>query len=718
MKKILLYGLLLLGGAVSAQTINIPDANFKNRLLDANTINSYALDVNGAAMIIDVNADGELQQSEVSLVWELFLGNANISDATGLEAFNNLRMLACNGNPTLTSLDLTSLSNLERFSCDDGTGLEFLSFAGLSNLKRVFIMGTNLDTIDLTGVNTVVDFSLSNVPLTNLDLSAMVNLSELNLYYTNLTSINLENSPLLTIFRCVSNSILETINIKNNSFLLFGPAQNRSVISNNENLDFICIDEGEEEGLLEYFDINQITPPYMSTTCEFLPGQMYNSISGVLKYDFDTNGCDSDDNVAVYAKVKVVNGTEEKVGFTNSNGKYFMYVGLGEYSISVESENSLFSFTPSLASVNFPGLEGTAYTQDFCLTSQGVSPDVEIIIVPSNTAMPGFDASYNLILRNNGNQAFSGTVTFNFDDAVLDFISASPQENSISGDVITWNYTDLLPFEYSIMNVNFNLNGPTDTPAVNINDELDFTAQVTPIIGDLTPGNNSFELNQIVVGSFDPNNIICLQGEIEDPEAIGEYLDYVINFENTGNAAATFVVVTQQIDETMFDVSSLQLLNSSHEVAATINGNIVEFRFDAINLGGGEQGNITFKMKTKQTLVEGDEVMNSAKIVFDYNFPILTNNATTVFETILNNETFSKDNMITVYPNPTKNIITINTENNLQSIHLYDMQGRLIQVALENDTKADFDITQRASGIYFLKITTDKGIKVEKLIKE
>lgn len=843
MKTTLLYLFLLIAGSVSAQVINIPDANFKARLLNTSANYWYAKDVNGNGIAVDANSNGQIEQSEALQVYELIIYNngttGSIQSLEGIQYFLNLRKLEC-GNHALTSLDVSALTNLESLNCRANslhtlnltglTNLKYLNFefnkmtsfnstgltglenlgchsnllvsltvSGSANLKVLQCYNNQLPLLDvsalsqltsldcsknqLTSLNVSMNSQLSslscannilsslildnlqplqslnysNNPLPNVNVSAYTGLVLLNCSYTGMTTLNLtgftalsdfycsgnlfttlatddlgaltymecknsllthldlSHSPNLNYIHITDNALLESINLHNGGTILHpGECQ----FTNNPNLQFICVDEGEADELLQYFEWNQVVPPVMGTDCSFQPGGLYNSISGVLKYDFNANGCDVNDAPAIYTKVKIVNGTQEKIRFTNSNGEYLIYVGTGDHDIAVESANSLFAFSPSPATVNFPAWDGTAHVQDFCLTSNGVSPDVEIAIVPSIPAMPGFDASYKLILKNNGNQLLSGTVTFTYDDAVLDFVSSAPIAASATGGVVTWNYTDLLPFENRSIYATFNVNAPTDTPAVNIDDQLDFTAQVTPVSGDLTPDNNSFELNQIVVGSFDPNNIICLQGETEAPEAIGDYLHYVINFENTGNAAATFVVVTQQIDETMFDVKTLELLNSSHEVAATVEGNKVEFRFDNINLAGGAQGNITFKMKTLQTLVEGDAVMNSAKIVFDHNFPIQTNNAVTLFKTVLGRENFTKNNLIAVYPNPAKDIVTISADSNLQSIQLYDIQGRLLQTAFENNNSTNFDMTNRTAGIYFLKVTTEKGTQVEKLIKK
>lgn len=70
------------------------------------------------------------------------------------------------------------------------------------------------------------------------------------------------------------------------------------------------------------------------------------------------------------------------------------------------------------------------------------------------------------------------------------------------------------------------------------------------------------------------------------------------------------------------------------------------------------------------------------------------------------------------FPNPTKNTITVQANTIIKSIELYDVQGRLLQTSTENNTSAVLDISQKSSGIYFLKITSDNGSKIEKIIKE
>jgi hypothetical protein len=76
------------------------------------------------------------------------------------------------------------------------------------------------------------------------------------------------------------------------------------------------------------------------------------------------------------------------------------------------------------------------------------------------------------------------------------------------------------------------------------------------------------------------------------------------------------------------------------------------------------------------------------------------------------------DNSVKIYPNPANSIVKIDADTTIRSIYLYDIQGRQLQAEYRNETNVSLDVSGRAAGIYFVKITTDRGVKVEKLIKE
>jgi len=252
---------------------------------------------------------------------------------------------------------------------------------------------------------------------------------------------------------------------------------------------------------------------------------------------------------------------------------------------------------------------------------------------------------------------------------------------------------------------------------VNNGDLLHFEVYTYPFEVDENLQDNTFEYVQTVVGSYDPNDIICLEGDVVAPSEIGNYLHYAINFENTGTFPAENIVVKTEVDAAKFDIGSLQLMSTNFPVDARITGNKVEFIFENIQLPIGGHGHILLKIKTQHTLVTGDEVANRANIFFDYNFPIDTGLANTVFQT-LSNSVFEIDSSVAIYPNPATTEITVKANSNIKSIQLYDAQGRIILTSLTDSSEWKLNISSYSKGIYFLKITTEKGAQVQKLLKD
>jgi hypothetical protein len=71
-----------------------------------------------------------------------------------------------------------------------------------------------------------------------------------------------------------------------------------------------------------------------------------------------------------------------------------------------------------------------------------------------------------------------------------------------------------------------------------------------------------------------------------------------------------------------------------------------------------------------------------------------------------------------IYPNPTTNLLTIQNQNNLKidSVSLYDTLGR--KVMESNEATESMDVSNLTAGVYFIHITTDRGIVTKKIIKK
>jgi hypothetical protein len=252
---------------------------------------------------------------------------------------------------------------------------------------------------------------------------------------------------------------------------------------------------------------------------------------------------------------------------------------------------------------------------------------------------------------------------------------------------------------------------------------LSYIATITSTATDETPTDNTFAFNQTVVNSFDPNDKTCLEGSIISPSLIGQYVHYMIRFENNGTANAQNIVVKDMIDLSKFDISTLVPINASHSFMTNISaGNKVEFIFENINLPFDDTNNdgyIAFKIKTLPTLVVNDVFTNDASIYFDYNFPVVTKLASSTFKT-LGTPDFEFSNYFTLYPNPAKSVLNITSKETIEvkSISIYNTLGQLVLVIPNGEKVSKIDVSSLTTGNYFIKINSDKGTSNARFVKE
>lgn len=812
MRKIyfLVLGLIFISG-VKAQIVNIPDANFKARLL------TYSYNDDSGNHVLNANNDGEIQVSEAQSITFLSVSGEYITSLEGVSSFSNLTWLDCSEN-LLTSLDVTGLLKLESLIFSNNKFPSFDAIKGIESIQNLTLLecsANQFDSLDLTFLKGLTILRCYNNQLNSLDVSSLVNLEEFNCNNNQLTALNINNCINLKSLSCsfnqlttldvsdnvnlnsirfndnqltsldfstntdgfkdeydgmmvdfivnnnqltsiifpkfykafavdLSNNLLETIDIPSGTFDQFNCGNNpnlssaflknitlkmagqmeyySSVFQNCPNLKYICADDSQV-GFIE-FDLGFLYPNLnVNSYCSFVPGGTYYTIKGNTRLDSNTNGCDANDAYYPNLNFSITDGTITGSLVSNATGSYSIPVQAGTHTITPLLENpSYFTVSPEAVTVTFP-TDSNSFTQDFCIIPNNVHPDVEVTLLPVLRARPGFDASYKISYKNKGTNTQSGSVHFAFDDAVLDFVSASPAVTTQSTDNLSWNYSDLKPFETREIEVTFNVNSPMETPAVNNNDILSYTATITSTQTDETPVDNSFALNQTVVGSFDPNDKTCLEGATIPPSAVGKYVHYLIRFENKGTAEAQNVVVKDMIDTEKFDVSSLVVTQGSHPFVTRISEtNKVEFILENINLpfdDATNDGYVAFKIKTNPSLVVGDSFSNTASIYFDYNFPIVTNTATTSVLQSLGTNDFEFDSYFSIYPNPAKNSLNMDTKKQIKvsSISIYNTLGQQILVIPNAQYTKQVDISNLKTGNYFIKLTSDKGSTIGKFIK-
>lgn len=80
----------------------------------------------------------------------------------------------------------------------------------------------------------------------------------------------------------------------------------------------------------------------------------------------------------------------------------------------------------------------------------------------------------------------------------------------------------------------------------------------------------------------------------------------------------------------------------------------------------------------------------------------------------LSNSELIRSKIISVYPNPARDFVTVASSENILNLELYAISGNKIR----SFSNKKVDISNLDKGIYILKIITDRGILHEKLIKD
>ncbi|WCO00425.1 T9SS type A sorting domain-containing protein [Psychroserpens ponticola] len=451
-------------------------------------------------------------------------------------------------------------------------------------------------------------------------------------------------------------------------------------------------------------------------------GVLGNEIVGTVKLNLPTSDCNENNIYLPNILVSSDDGGSNSFStFTQENGDFQIPINIGEFTTTTYSPSN-YNSNPSSVFIEFTDL-GNTEDVDFCMEPINVINDLNIVIYPSiNNPRPGFDTTYQLVYKNIGTTQLSGSVAFEFDDTKLQFLNASETISSQTSSSLTFGFTSLNPFETRIIDLEFNVFAP---PTTEIDDELVAIATINPVLGDETEDDNVFELQQTVIGSYDPNDIAVLEGDQILIEDVDKYLHYLIRFQNTGTASAINVTVENVLDDKL-DWTTMQLENLSHTGRVDIlNGSEVSFVFDNINLPdsssdeSNSHGFIAYKIKPKDNVVLGDIFYNTAAIYFDYNPPIITNTVSTeIVEDQLSISEFEND-MFKVFPNPTDSKLTIQSKDGMSEINIVDINGRLLKTFQNLDSSTDVvvDVGSLSSGIYFLKIQVNSKKQVVRFIK-
>lgn len=197
----------------SAQNVIIPDPAFKSVLV--------------ANPALNTNNDADIQFSEAAAFDDtIYCAGLGISDLTGLEAFVNLRGLACVNNQLtqidvsqntqllflicamnqLTSLDVSHNTLLRNLRCPINH-LTSLDLSHNPQLEYLYCSNNQLSVLNVSQNVHLRELYCESNNISELDVSGMTELEKLDCGSNSLTSLNLTNCPLLIELHFPGNSI-------------------------------------------------------------------------------------------------------------------------------------------------------------------------------------------------------------------------------------------------------------------------------------------------------------------------------------------------------------------------------------------------------------------------------------------------------------------------------------------------------------------------------
>lgn len=262
----------------------------------------------------------------------------------------------------------------------------------------------------------------------------------------------------------------------------------------------------------------------------------------------------------------------------------------------------------------------------------------------------------------------------------------------------------------------FNFLVEYDTLNNKIGDTVAFKAWIVPQIPDEFSDNYK-EMKVILTYSYDPNRKYSIpEGKVTRNL---KQVQYHIDFENEGNDYAERVTIKDTLD-TRIPVYEFQMLGASHPYTVSLQGNVVTWVFDNINLTPKKQdsikskGYVNFIARINTALREGDSIINTASIYFDYNKPIITNMAIMYFP---KGHTGSTSKIISIhswriFPNPADDVINIGNIQKPLSFAVIDAQGRTVWKQTQKiSSNIQIPTAQWSRGIYILLDSDGNSVK-------
>lgn len=275
---------------------------------------------------------------------------------------------------------------------------------------------------------------------------------------------------------------------------------------------------------------------------------------------------------------------------------------------------------------------------------------------------------------------------------------------------MTWDLGSLSPEDSGTLRVRCGV------PAtVRVGSWLHRNAEITPVVGDTHPENNTDSIEQVIRGSFDPNekSVVPASGVPE-----GCVLRYHIDFQSVGNDEAEDVIVRDTL-EARIDITNVVQGATSHPCVVAIDERTIIWTFAGIDLPDSNSnepeshGFVEFTACPIAGLEPLSEIRNSAAIYFDFNPPAITNEVVNYIMDPASAQDPAPGGLgsgvriQSVTPNPSRAGFALRLDSIWSGsvrVEVHDVVGRLVR---------RFDVTIGASAMVHCDGRTETGSPVE-----
>ena len=137
-----------------------------------------------------------------------------------------------------------------------------------------------------------------------------------------------------------------------------------------------------------------------------------------------------------------------------------------------------------------------------------------------------------------------------------------------------------------------------------------------------------------------------------------------------------------------------------------------------VTSGSGEFNATSSQYRTEK--VDLSAFGNNASVIIKFVFTSNYGNNIFVDNIQISNEPLSIEDVdgevLSIFPNPVKDVLTINYDKAISQIDVYDVYGKLVKTFTTVDNS--INVSDLASGVYMLNMQTEDGIVVRKIVKE